>query len=167
MVSRFYSDQHLDLLAREFNDRGFLKIENALSSDQVIRFNAAVERHRDAHPQRWVELSDSFREGTNVLPDTGDFDEAIENPKTLAILRAIIGEDITFEEFAIMLRDSTSNLGGWRSTRSRSWSTSATLLRMTIVLRSCRRHTTGWSIRIRSTWRPMAVSMCWGRLEPQ
>ena len=116
MVSRFYSDQHLDLLAREFNDRGFLKIENALSSDQVIRFNAAVERHRDAHPQRWVELSDSFREGTNVLPDTGDFDEAIENPKTLDILRAIIGEDITFEEFAIMLRDSTSNLGevkGW------------------------------------------------------
>jgi len=115
-VSRFFSDQHLDRLAREFDERGFLKVEDAVSSEQVARFNAAVDRHRSAYPDRWIELSDSFCEGTNVLPDTGDFDEAIENPKVLDILRAIIGEQITFEEFAIMLRDPTSNLDevkGW------------------------------------------------------
>ena len=60
--------------------------------------------------------SDSFYEGTNLLPHTADFDEAIENPKTLDILRSIIGEEITFEEFAVMLRNPTANLNevkGW------------------------------------------------------
>lgn len=115
-MSRFFSDHQLDELTREFDERGFLKVDDALSGEQVDRFNAATDRHRSEFPDRWIELSDSFCEGTNVLPDTGDFDEAIENPKVLDILRAIIGEDITFEEFAIMLRDPTSNLDevkGW------------------------------------------------------
>ena len=115
-MSRFFSDQQLDQLAGEFDERGFLKVEDALSRAQVARLDAAVDRHRSAHPDRWIELSDSFREGTNVLPDTGDFDEAIENPRVLDILRRIIGEQITFEEFAIMLRDPTANLEevkGW------------------------------------------------------
>ena len=77
-MSRFFSDQRLDDLAREFDERGFLKVEDALSGEQVARFNAAVDRHRSAFPDHWIELSDSFCEGTNVLPDTGDFDEMIE-----------------------------------------------------------------------------------------
>lgn len=116
MNSRFFSDQQLDQFAREFDERGFLKLEAALSKDQVAGFNAAVDRHRLAFSDRWVELSDSFCEGTNVLPDTADFDEAIENPRVLDILRRIIGEEITFEEFAIMLREPTANLDevkGW------------------------------------------------------
>ena len=115
-VNRSHNDVHMAALVRQFHEQGYLKIPNALSREQVNRFNAAVDRHHHAHPERWVELSDSFREGTNVLPDTEDFDEAIEDPATLDILRVIIGEDITFEEFAIMLRDSTENLGeikGW------------------------------------------------------
>ena len=108
MNSRFFSDQQLDQFAREFDERGFLKLEAALSKDQVAGFNAAVDRHRLTFPDRWVELSDSFCEGTNVLPDTADFDEAIENPRVLDILRRIIGEEITFEEFAIMLREPTA-----------------------------------------------------------
>ena len=115
-MSRFFSDQRLDELAREFDERGFLKVEDALSGEQVARFNAAVDRHRSAFPDHWIELSDSFCEGTNVLPDTGDFDEMIENPKVLDILRRIVGEEITFEEFAIMLREPTGNLDeikGW------------------------------------------------------
>ena len=115
-LNHIRTTRQIETLAREFEEQGYVKVEHALSREQLTRFNAAVDRHRESHPERWVELSDSFREGTNVLPDTEDFDEAIENPTTLDILRAIIGEDITFEEFAIMLRDSTSNLGeikGW------------------------------------------------------
>ena len=115
-VNRSHNDVQMAALVRQFHEQGYLKIPNALSREQVNRFNSAVDRHHFAHPERWVELSDSFREGTNVLPDTEDFDEAIEDPATLDILRVIIGEDITFEEFAIMLRDSTENLGeikGW------------------------------------------------------
>lgn len=115
-MSRFFSDAQLGQMVDEFNRNGYLRVERALSDEQVSRFNAAVDRHLHAYPDDWIELSDSFREGTNVLPHTVDFDEAIENPKTLDILRAIIGEDITFEEFAIMLRNPTANLNevkGW------------------------------------------------------
>src|SRR5262245_35801745 len=115
-MSHFFSDTQLEKMAREFDRNGFLRIERALTDEQVARFNAAVDRHRVAFPEDWMELSDSFCEGINVLPHTADFDEAIENPKTLEILRAIIGEEIAFEEFAIMLRNPTTNLNevkGW------------------------------------------------------
>jgi ectoine hydroxylase-related dioxygenase (phytanoyl-CoA dioxygenase family) len=115
-MSRFFSETQLREMAGEFDRNGYLRVERALSDEQIARFNAAVDRHRLAFPDDWLELSDSFCEGTNVLPHTADFDEAIENPKTLEILRAIIGETITFEEFAIMLRNPTANLNevkGW------------------------------------------------------
>src|SRR5690242_9031341 len=115
-MSRFFSDTQLTQMVKEFDVNGYLLVERMLSNEQVARLNAAVDRHLKAYPDDWVELSDSFYEGTNVLPHTADFDEVIENPKALDILRAIIGEVITFEEFAIMLRNPTANLNevkGW------------------------------------------------------
>src|SRR5262245_10980952 len=115
-MSRFFSALHLGQMAAEFARNGYLRVEQALSDGQIATFNSAVDRHLESWPGDWIELSESFCEGTNVLPHTSDFDEAIENPKTLDILRAIIGEDITFEEFAIMLRNPTANLNevkGW------------------------------------------------------
>ena len=116
MVSRSYNETVLREMVSEFEVLGYLRIENALNVEQIGRFNAAVDRHLEAYPEDWIRLSDSFCEGTNVLPHTADFDEVIENPKTLDILRAIVGEDIAFEEFAIMLREPTANLNevkGW------------------------------------------------------
>ena len=115
-MSQFFTDVQLREMAAEFDRNGYLRVERALSDEQIASFNAAVDRHRLAFPDDWLELSDSFCEGTNVLPHTADFDEAIENAKTLEILRTIIGEAITFEEFAIMLRNPTANLNevkGW------------------------------------------------------
>ena len=115
-MSRFYTDAQLQQMVEQFEVQGYLRVEDALSLEQVARFNKAVDRHLEAYPDDWIELSDSFCEGTNVLPHTSDFDEAIENPKTLDIVRAIIGDQITFEEFAIMLRNPTENLAevkGW------------------------------------------------------
>jgi len=115
-MGRFFSDTLLRRMAGQFERDGYLLVKRALTDGQVARFNEAVDRHLQAWPGDWVELSDSFLEGTNVLPHTADFDEAIENPQTLEILRAIIGEEITFEEFAVMLRNPTANLNevkGW------------------------------------------------------
>jgi ectoine hydroxylase-related dioxygenase (phytanoyl-CoA dioxygenase family) len=115
-MSRFFSDTQLGQMAEQFDRNGYLVVERALTDEQVVRLNDAVDFHRKAWPGDWIELSDSFCEGTDVLPHTADFDEAVENPKTLDILRAIIGEGITFEEFAIMLRNPTANLDevkGW------------------------------------------------------
>src|SRR6478609_6351465 len=89
-MSQFFSDMQLRKMAEQFDRNGYLLVERALTDEQVARFNDAVDRHLKAWPDDWVELSDSFREGTNVLPHTADFDEAIENPKTMDILRAIV-----------------------------------------------------------------------------
>ncbi len=115
-MNQRWDDERLGQLALEFDTQGVVVIEQALDQDQLTRFNLSVDRHRSEHPGRWIELSDSFCEGTNVLPDTADFDEAIENPVVLDVLRRIIGEEITFEEFAIMLREPTGQLSevkGW------------------------------------------------------
>ncbi|MDB5337959.1 MAG: hypothetical protein JWN70_3578 [Planctomycetaceae bacterium] len=106
----------LEQMAEDFHRLGYLRVEQALTAEQIRRFNVAVDRHIEKFPDDWISLSDSFCEGTNILPHTADFDEVIENRKTLDILQAILGENITFEEFAIMLRNPTANLNeikGW------------------------------------------------------
>jgi ectoine hydroxylase-related dioxygenase (phytanoyl-CoA dioxygenase family) len=58
------------------------------------------------------------------LPSAIDFDFAIENPVTLSVLRALIGEEITFEEFAMMLRRPTResiDLKGWHRDLTREY----------------------------------------------
>ena len=115
-MGQFFTETELQQMARDFHELGYLCIPAALTTEQIGRFNQAVDRHLTAFPGDWIALSDSFCEGTNVLPHTAAFDEAIENSKTLEILRAILGEQITFEEFAIMLRNPTANLKevkGW------------------------------------------------------
>lgn len=115
-MSHYWTAEQLAQMAGEFNERGFLRIENALDPAQIARLNAAVDQHWREYPDDWISLSDSFCEGTNILPNTSDFDEVIEHRKTLDILLAIMGDHITFEEFAIMLRNPTANLNevkGW------------------------------------------------------
>lgn len=115
-MTAFFEPARLTQMADDFNRLGYLRVEQALTAEQIQRFNAAVDRHWKTFPDDWVSLSDSFCEGTNLLPHTADFDEVIENPKSLEVLQAILGENITFEEFAVMLRNPTANLKevkGW------------------------------------------------------
>ncbi|MEX1230571.1 MAG: phytanoyl-CoA dioxygenase family protein [Planctomycetaceae bacterium] len=115
-MDQHWTPSQLAEMAAEFHRMGYLVIERALDAGQIVRLNAAVDRHWRDFPDDWISLSDSFCEGTNLLPHTADFDEVIEHPKTLPVLRAIMGENITFEEFAIMLRNPTGNLNevkGW------------------------------------------------------
>lgn len=115
-MGRWFSDAHLEEMARYFDEHGYLRVENALTADEIRRCNQAVDRHIEDYPDDWMELSDSFCEAIDVLPHTAAFDEVIESPLMLEILRAILGENLTFEEFAIMLRNPTANLNeikGW------------------------------------------------------
>lgn len=115
-MARFFSDAQLESMARHFDVEGYLCVKDALTVDQILRLNQAVDRHLTARPDGWMALSDSFCEAIDVLPYTADFDEVIESPLMLEILRAILGEHLTFEEFAIMLRNPTANLNevkGW------------------------------------------------------
>src|SRR5262245_1294925 len=115
-MGRFFTSAQLKQMTDEFHRLGYLRVEEALTAEQIARFNRAVDRHLQAFPGAWISLSDSFTEAVDVLPSAADFDEAIENPKTLEILCAILGQRIAFEEFAILLRNPTGNLKevkGW------------------------------------------------------
>src|SRR2546421_13019606 len=115
-MAPFFSHTQPDEMVRTFDVQGYLRVENALTADQIRRFDQAVDRHIKDCPDDWMALSDSFCEAIDVLPHTAAFDEVIESPLLLEILGAILGEDLTFEEFAIMLRNPTANLNevkGW------------------------------------------------------
>src|SRR5262245_47333051 len=115
-MGRFFTSAQLEQLADEFHRLGYLRVEDALTAEQIARFNRAVDGHLQAYPSDWISLSDSFTEAVDILHHTAAFDEAIENAKTLEILCAILGPRIAFEEFAIMLRNPTGNLKevkGW------------------------------------------------------
>jgi ectoine hydroxylase-related dioxygenase (phytanoyl-CoA dioxygenase family) len=106
----------IEALCREFEERGFLVIPNAISSQQVSILSRAFDRFMEEYPEEWVHLSSANSTAANVLPSVDDFDFAIENPVTLNILRMLIGEDVTFEEFDMMLRQPTNqskDIKGW------------------------------------------------------
>ncbi|MFN0165633.1 MAG: phytanoyl-CoA dioxygenase family protein [Bryobacteraceae bacterium] len=92
---------------REFEQNGFLLLPHALSTAQVKELNAAVDRYRAEYPEEWVHFSESFIQTVDVLPNVAGFDAAIENPAILDVLRGLIGDDLTFEEFSIILRNPT------------------------------------------------------------
>lgn len=85
-MTTFHEKSQLEAMAEEFNRLGYLRVEHALSAEQIARFNLAVDAHYRNFPDDWISLSDLFCEGTNLLPHTADFDEVIENRKTLEIL---------------------------------------------------------------------------------
>ena len=84
----------------EFERQGFLSLENALTPALVSAFNREIDDYLKRFPEEWIHFDASLVQTVNVLPRTSVFDAAIENAPTLALLRAMLGEEITFEEFS-------------------------------------------------------------------
>ncbi len=92
----------------EFEHQGFLSLPNALTPAQVSAFNREIDDYLKRFPQEWIHFDASLVQTVNVLPRTSVFDAAIENAPTLGLLRVMLGEQITFEEFSIMIRYPTT-----------------------------------------------------------
>lgn len=118
------SEERQEIL-RRFEERGFVVIQNALSTREVSVLNRAVDRYWEEHRGQWTVFDESLIHTANVLPSMSEFDFTIENSATLDILRGVIGEEITFEEFEIMIRqptNRTSDLKGWHRDLFRDFS---------------------------------------------
>ena len=103
-------------LLKEFDKRGFVIVKDALSGEQLSALNRAVDDNLGTHPREWVTFDESFITTMTALSSTPEFDCTIENPSTLGILRALIGNEITFEEFEIIIRNPSNrnrDLKGW------------------------------------------------------
>jgi len=110
--------------AEEFYQRGFLIIPGALSTEQLARLNRAVEEDRERHGDEWVTFDESLIETPDVLSRTAEFDLTIENPLPLGILRILLGELISFEEFEILIRNPTDkmqDLKAWHRDATRDY----------------------------------------------
>ncbi len=145
--------------AAEFAENGFLVIPDALSGEQVCALNLAFDRYLTDYPEEWARFSESFIQTVDVLPRVPDFDVTIEHPRILGLLRQLLGDELTFEEFSMMIRNpaaQTSELkgwhrgisrvamsGGWRFKRSRWFTTSPMLSPPTTASASCLAHMDG------------------------
>jgi len=103
-----FADAPTQQETNQFDERGFLVIKDALSPEQILALNHAVDCHFEKYPDEWVKFDESLMETITALSSMSDFDFTIENPITLGILRSLIGEEITFEEFEIIIRNPTT-----------------------------------------------------------
>jgi Phytanoyl-CoA dioxygenase (PhyH) len=101
---------------QEFERQGFLSVPGALTPAQITAFNREIDDYLRKFPQEWVHFDASLVQTVNVLPRTSAFDAAIENTLTLDLLRGLLGDEISFEEFSIMIRYPTT-----RTTDIKSW----------------------------------------------
>lgn len=92
----------------EFERQGFLCLPNALTPTQILAFNREIDDYLKRFPEEWIHFDASLVQTVNVLPRTSAFDSAIENRPTLQLLCGLLGEEISFEEFSIMIRYPTT-----------------------------------------------------------
>jgi ectoine hydroxylase-related dioxygenase (phytanoyl-CoA dioxygenase family) len=111
-------------LALEFHDRGFLILPDTLTAEQVAGLNQAVDQDLEQHGREWVTFDESLMETPDVISRTAEFDFTIENPVTLDLLRSLLGELITFEEFEILIRNPTpksQDIKAWHRDATRDY----------------------------------------------
>lgn len=111
-------------LALEFHQRGFLILPNVLSAGELSVLNRAVDHDLDQHGGEWVTFDESLIETPDVISRTAEFDFTIENPLTLGLLRSLLGELITFEEFEIIIRNptnKTADIKSWHRDATRNY----------------------------------------------
>ncbi len=94
-------------VTQEFDRNGYLLLPEVLPAGQVRELNTAIDRYLTGYPDEWVHFSESLLQTVDVLPNVADFDGTLENPVILGVLRELIGDDLTFEEFSIILRNPT------------------------------------------------------------
>jgi ectoine hydroxylase-related dioxygenase (phytanoyl-CoA dioxygenase family) len=110
------TEQDYSAQIREFQDRGFVVLPNALTASQIEAVNRAIDADLERHERDWVQFNEALTQTPDILSRTGEFDFTIENPVVLNFLRKLIGENITFEEFLVMIRQPTirpQDFKGW------------------------------------------------------
>ena len=83
---------------------GFVQIPGALSAGEIARLNCAFEQDFDRCAGDWVHFGDSFIQTVDVLARTEAFDFTIDNPAVMPLVNDILGGEVSFEEFSMILR---------------------------------------------------------------
>jgi ectoine hydroxylase-related dioxygenase (phytanoyl-CoA dioxygenase family) len=87
-----------------FADRGYLIIPGALSVDEVSGLNKAINRDREIS-KLWQNRGNGRHQNPNLLITTDAFDKTITHRSVLPVITELIGPDVCFEEFSVMIRE--------------------------------------------------------------
>ncbi len=88
-----------------FKEHGYAVIENALATSEVTALNAAIDADRSNYPALWQARGEGGRvQSVTALLSSGAFDGTIRHASILPIVEEIMGEELCFEEFSIMVR---------------------------------------------------------------
>ena len=100
----------------EFEERGFVIIPSALTPEQVASVNHTLDEDLRQSPDAWLGFNQGLVQTVDLIARTPELDFVIENPPMVGFLQNVLGDDITFEEFDIMIREPTSrpqDFKGW------------------------------------------------------
>lgn len=88
-----------------FAEHGYVVLGNALGSAEVAALNSAIDADRTAHPALWQARGEGGRiQSVTALLSCRGFDATIRHPSVLPVIEEIMGSELCFEEFSIMLR---------------------------------------------------------------
>jgi len=97
-----------------FEANQYLFIPEALTLEEVTRFNAAIDHSRRDHPALWS--SGARSQSVQCLLPTREFDTILRHPSFFEVARHVLDNDIVFSEFSIMIRAGSQKEGtteGW------------------------------------------------------
>lgn len=88
-----------------FAEHGYVVLDNALDGAEVAALNRAIDMDRTAHPALWQARGEGGRiQSVAALLSSRAFDAAIRHPAVLPVVEEIMGAELCFEEFSVMLR---------------------------------------------------------------
>ena len=98
-------------LTSTFAEQGFLILPGVLSADELTTMNGALDRDRDAND--WpLKRGDGHSQDANILLRMPELDPLVEHPNLMPLVRSIVGDDVSFDEFSVMFRDSIDDQPG-------------------------------------------------------
>ena len=89
----------------QFETNGYLTLEGALSKDQLVDLNQALDREFSDRRDTFYSRSDGTHQSVRLLEIEEVFDELIMHTATFDILKGLMNEDIAFSELSALIKE--------------------------------------------------------------
>lgn len=88
-----------------FKENGYCVLPNVLNKDEVENINHVIDGDREKHPEVWQNRGGGRFQNPNILLGCPDLDPTIFHPKVLPLATLLMGDEICFGEFSVMIRE--------------------------------------------------------------
>lgn len=88
-----------------FKENGYCVVPQALDAQEVGQINETLDADREAHPELWQNRGGGRFQNANVLLGCPSLDPLIFHPKILPLATRLMGDEICFSEFSVMIRE--------------------------------------------------------------